>query len=75
MHWQWPTTVFALSLLSGLLALVAAYRKPQTSFIDLESLFVWSIFFFHGACRSMQLPCMTTLAYSEIPPAKMSRAN
>jgi EmrB/QacA subfamily drug resistance transporter len=30
---------------------------------------------FHGACRSMQFTCMTTLAYSEIPPSGMSRAN
>jgi EmrB/QacA subfamily drug resistance transporter len=33
------------------------------------------ILFFHGACRSMQFTCMTTLAYTEIPPARMSRAN
>ncbi|MEO6803276.1 MAG: MFS transporter [Granulicella sp.] len=30
---------------------------------------------FHGACRSMEFTCMTTLAYIEIPPEKMSRAN
>ena len=30
---------------------------------------------FHGACRSMQFTCMTTLAYSEISPESMSRAN
>jgi EmrB/QacA subfamily drug resistance transporter len=34
-----------------------------------------SILFFHGACRSMEFTCMTTLAYSEITPARMSRAN
>ncbi len=34
-----------------------------------------AILFLHGACRSMQFTCMTTLAYSEIAPAKMSRAN
>jgi len=33
------------------------------------------ILFVHGACRSMQFTCMTTLAYSEIAPEKMSRAN
>src|SRR5271163_3720404 len=33
------------------------------------------ILFFHGACRSMQFTCMTTLAYTEISPARMSRAN
>jgi MFS family permease len=34
-----------------------------------------SILFFHGACRSMEFTCMTTLAYSEIPSSRMSRAN
>src|SRR5271154_201467 len=29
----------------------------------------------HGACRSMQFTCMTTLAYTEIPASRMSRAN
>jgi EmrB/QacA subfamily drug resistance transporter len=171
MHWQWPTIVLVLSAISGCMAVAAAYRKPQTSFIDLESLklktyrlsvfgassfriavsvlpfllplmfqisfglnafrsglyllalfagdlsmksivipvrrrfgfrsilivngvttsasiafcallfpstppaVVCSILFFHGACRSMQFTCMTTLAYSEIAPARMSRAN
>jgi len=34
-----------------------------------------TILFFHGACRSMEFTCMTTLAYTEIRPEKMSRAN
>jgi EmrB/QacA subfamily drug resistance transporter len=34
-----------------------------------------AILFFHGACRSMEFTCMTTLAYTEIPPSRMSRAN
>jgi EmrB/QacA subfamily drug resistance transporter len=33
------------------------------------------ILFLHGACRSMEFTCMTTLAYTEIPPSRMSRAN
>jgi Na+/melibiose symporter-like transporter len=33
------------------------------------------ILFLHGAARSMEFTCMTTLAYTEIPPSKMSRAN
>jgi EmrB/QacA subfamily drug resistance transporter len=33
------------------------------------------ILFVHGAFRSMEFTCMTTLAYTEIPPEKMSRAN
>ncbi len=34
-----------------------------------------AILFMHGAFRSMQFTCMTTLAYTEIPSARMSRAN
>ena len=33
------------------------------------------VLFVHGACRSMEFTCMTTLAYTEIQPEKMSRAN
>ncbi len=170
-HWQVPALIFALSLFSGTLAIVAAHRKPAVSLIDLESLklktyslsvygasafrvavsvlpfllplmfqitfglnafrsglyllalfagdlsmkafviqvlrlfgfrrvlivngiitvasmalcatlspatptvLLLVILFFHGACRSMQFTCMTTLAYTEIPAARMSRAN
>ncbi len=38
-------------------------------------LLIVAILFFHGACRSMQFTCMTTLAYTEIPSNRMSRAN
>jgi EmrB/QacA subfamily drug resistance transporter len=171
MHWQLPTTLLTLSLLSGLLAILAARRKPATSFVDLESMrlktfslsvyggsafriavsvlpfllplmfqivfglnafhsglyllalfggdlsmkafviqalrrfgfrrilivngvltalsmvlcatlspatstaLILAILFFHGASRSMQFTSMTTLAYTEISPARMSRAN
>ncbi|WP_260704709.1 MFS transporter [Edaphobacter flagellatus] len=34
-----------------------------------------AILFSHGACRSLEFTCMTTLAYSEISPSRMSRAN
>jgi EmrB/QacA subfamily drug resistance transporter len=33
------------------------------------------ILFLHGASRSMEFTCMTTLAYADIPANKMSRAN
>jgi EmrB/QacA subfamily drug resistance transporter len=171
MHWQAPSIILGLSLLSGALAIVVARRNPATSLIDLESMklktyslsvygasafriavsvlpfllplmfqiafglnafrsglyllalfagdlsmkafviqvlrnfgfrrilivngvitsvsmalcatlspatpdaLILAILFFHGACRSMQFTCMTTLAYTEIQPSKMSRAN
>lgn len=34
-----------------------------------------AILFIHGALRSMEFTCMTTLAYTEIPSERMSRAN
>jgi EmrB/QacA subfamily drug resistance transporter len=37
--------------------------------------FIFAVLFFHGACRSLEFTCMTTLAYTEITPEKMSRAN
>jgi len=170
-HWKVPALILAISLLSGVLAIFAARRKPATSFVDLESLrlktyalsiygasafriavsvlpfllplmfqivfglsafhsglyllalfagdlsmkafviqvlrrfgfrrilivngvitstsmvlcamlspgtpaaLIVLILFLHGACRSMEFTCMTTLAYAEIPSEKMSRAN
>jgi EmrB/QacA subfamily drug resistance transporter len=171
MHWQLPSIILALSLLSGVTAFLVARRRPTTSIIDLESLrlrtyslsvfgasafrvpvsvlpfllplmfqiafglnafrsglyllslfagdlsmkafviqvlrrfgfrrilivnglitagsmalcatltpatpavLILAVLFFHGACRSMEFTCMTTLAYTEIPTGRMSRAN
>lgn len=170
-HWQLPTLILILSLLSGTIAILFARRRPATSLIDMESMklktyslsvygasafriavsvlpfllplmfqisfglnafrsglyllvlfagdlsmkafvipvlrlfgfrqilivngiitagsmalcatlspatpviVILAILFFHGACRSMEFTCLTTLAYTEIPPNKMSRAN
>jgi EmrB/QacA subfamily drug resistance transporter len=170
-HWQLPSMILAISIISGVLAILAARRKPLTSFVDLESMrfktyslsifgasafriavsvlpfllplmfqivfglsafrsglyllalfggdlsmkafviqvlrrfgfrrilivngiltaasmvlcgllspatptvLIVAVLFFHGACRSMEFTCMTTLAYTEIPASRMSRAN
>lgn len=170
-RWQMPAVILTLSLLSGVLAVVVARRKPATSLIDFDSLRLSSyalsvygasafriavsvlpfllplmfqiafglnaftsglyllalfagdlsmkiivipllrrfgfrrilivngvitaasvalcatlspatpvplllvILFAHGAFRSMEFTCMTTLAYTEIPSERMSRAN
>ena len=34
-----------------------------------------TLLFVHGACRSMEFTCLTTLAFTEIPTERMSRAN
>jgi EmrB/QacA subfamily drug resistance transporter len=57
-------TITALSMA------LCALLSPATA-----TILVIAVLFFHGALRSMQFTCMTTLAYAEIPPEKMSRAN
>src|SRR5271170_974221 len=54
---------------AGTMAL-CALLSPATA-----TILVIAILFFHGAARSMEFTCLTTLAYTEIPPARMSRAN
>src|ERR1700689_3898515 len=49
---------------------LCALLSPATA-----TILVIAILFFHGASRSMQFTCMTTLAYTEITPSRMSRAN
>jgi len=36
---------------------------------------ILAILFVHGSLRSLEFTCMTTLAYTEIPSSRMSRAN
>jgi EmrB/QacA subfamily drug resistance transporter len=170
-HWQIPGTILALSILSGVFAVLISRRSPKTSLIDFESLklktyslsifgasafriavavlpfllplmfqitfgltafqsglyllalfagdlsmkafviqalrlfgfrrilivngiitslsmalcatlspatpivLIIAILFVHGACRSMEFTCLTTLAFSEVEYSKMSRAN
>jgi EmrB/QacA subfamily drug resistance transporter len=54
---------------AGTMAL-CALLSPTTA-----TILVIAILFFHGAARSMEFTCLTTLAYAEIPPERMSRAN
>ena len=54
---------------AGTMAL-CALLSPATA-----TIVVIAILFLHGAARSMEFTCLTTLAYAEIPPERMSRAN
>jgi EmrB/QacA subfamily drug resistance transporter len=56
---------------------IAAGSVALCAMIDATTppLMIVAILFFHGACRSMEFTCMTTLAYTEIPASRMSRAN
>jgi EmrB/QacA subfamily drug resistance transporter len=49
---------------------VCATLSPST-----PAALIVAILFLHGAFRSMEFTCATTLAYSEIAPGRMSRAN
>jgi EmrB/QacA subfamily drug resistance transporter len=63
-----------LLIFNGLIVAVSvalcATFTPQTS-----PALISAILFFHGAARSLEFTCMTTLAYAEIPSERMSRAN
>jgi EmrB/QacA subfamily drug resistance transporter len=54
---------------AGTMALCALLSPTTTTIL------VIAILFFHGAARSMEFTCLTTLAYAEVPPERMSRAN
>lgn len=57
-------------VLTSISVALCAIFNPQTS-----PALIAVILFIHGAFRSMEFTCMTTLAYTEIPPERMSRAN
>ena len=56
-------------LVSGSMALCATL-SPAT-----PAVVIVLVLFLHGSLRSMEFTCLTTLAYTEIPSQKMSRAN
>ena len=49
---------------------LCATLNPST-----PAILIAAVLFFHGASRSLEFTCMTTLAYTEIPHNRMSRAN
>jgi EmrB/QacA subfamily drug resistance transporter len=57
-------------ILTAVSAALCAVLSPA-----MATVLVVAILFVHGALRSMQFTCMTTLAYAEVPAARMSRAN
>ncbi len=57
-------------IITSLSMVMCAWLDPRTPVVLISA-----VLFFHGACRSMQFTCMGTLAYTEIPASRMSRAN
>ncbi|SEG18583.1 drug resistance transporter, EmrB/QacA subfamily [Bryocella elongata] len=69
-RWGFRSTMIVDGLLAaGTLASIALLTPHTPVPLLLVMLFL------HGACRSLQFTCINTLAYSEIPPAQMNRAN
>jgi EmrB/QacA subfamily drug resistance transporter len=57
-------------ILTSLSMALCATLSPAT-----PSILIVCILFCHGSLRSMEFTCLTTLAYTEIPSSRMSRAN
>jgi EmrB/QacA subfamily drug resistance transporter len=57
-------------ILTSLSMALCATLSPAT-----PAILIIVCLFGHGALRSMEFTCLTTLAYTEIPPERMSRAN
>jgi EmrB/QacA subfamily drug resistance transporter len=69
-RWGFRHVLIVNGILVTLGMMVCATLSPST-----PSLLIALILFLHGASRSMEFSCITTLAYTEIPPERMSRAN
>ena len=57
-------------VLTSLSMALCALLSPAT-----PPVVIVAVLFCHGALRSMEFTCLTTLAYTEISPSRMSRAN
>jgi EmrB/QacA subfamily drug resistance transporter len=57
-------------ILTSVSMALCATLSPAT-----PSILIVCVLFCHGALRSMEFTCLTTLAYAEIAPERMSRAN
>lgn len=61
-------------IVNGLIT-VASIAVCATIAPSTPVLLIVAILFIHGGCRSMEFTCITTLAFTEIAPGRMSRAN
>jgi len=69
-HFGFKRTLIVNGLITAASMVLCATLRPGT-----PGALIVAILFFHGACRSTEFTCMTTLAYTEIAPERMSRAN
>ena len=69
-RWGFRQVLIVNGIACAATILVCGTLSPST-----PNLVIALILFVHGALRSMEFSCLTTLAYTEIPSHRMSRAN
>ena len=69
-RWGFRRILIVNGVLSAASIAICAALGPRTA-----PILIAIVLFLHGGCRSLEFTCMTTLAYTEIPPERMSRAN
>ena len=69
-RWGFRRILIINGVITAVTMVLCALLTPETPVVLLLA-----VLFAHGACRSMEFTCLTTLAYAEIPPERMSRAN
>lgn len=69
-RWGFRKILIVNGIFTAVSMVVCALMTPATPVA-----LILLVLFVHGACRSMEFTCLTTLAYTEIPPERMSRAN
>ena len=69
-RWGFRRVLIVNGIFCALTILTCATLSPST-----PNLLIIAILFVHGASRSLEFSCLTTLAYTEIPSERMSRAN
>lgn len=69
-RWGFRKILIVNGVFTAVSMVVCAFLTPSTPVV-----LILLVLFVHGACRSMEFTCLTTLAYTEIPAERMSRAN
>ncbi len=69
-RWGFRRVLIVNGVFCALTILACSTLSPTT-----PNILIVLILFIHGASRSMEFSCLTTLAYTEVPPQRMSRAN
>ena len=69
-RWGFRRVLIVNGIFCALTILACGTLSPTT-----PNLLIIAILFIHGGSRSLEFSCLTTLAYTEVPSDRMSRAN